>query len=111
MLTRTDASDSYVPWRTVFHVTHEKSLPSIRRWGLDPNHSRRPARRIWLCDLSLLPWAMRHVCAKQGWQYGEIKVLRVCLPGDVLIRHRAGVYYVNFRIPPQNLGATLSCQY
>ena len=69
------------------------------------------ARRVWLCDLSQLPWAMRHVCATQGWQYSEIKVLRVCLPGDILSRHREGVYYVNFRIPPQRLGATLSCQY
>lgn len=111
MISKPLPSDTYVRYRTVFHVTHQNSLPSIRTWGLDPNHSRRPARRVWLCDIELLPWAMRHVCATQGWLYGDVKVLRVCLPGDVLVRHRAGVYYVTFRIPPRNIGATLSCQY
>ncbi len=98
-------------WRTVFHVTHQNSVRSIRRMGLDPCLSRRPAKRVWLCDLALLPWAMRHVCATQGWFTGEVTVLRVTLQQDMLIRHREGVYYVHFRIPPENVGAHQSCQY
>lgn len=111
MMPKHDASKVYVKYRTFFHVTHEHSVPAIFKWGLDPHACRRLAKRTWLCDLALLPWAIRHVCACHGWLSGEIAVLRVCLPVDLPIRHRSGVYYVNVRIPPGSLGARVSCQY
>lgn len=98
-------------WRTTFHVTHERSLPGIRRFGLDPTLSRRPAKRVWLCDFDKLPWAINHVCTTQGWFTGEIKVLRVTLPRDSLVRHREGIWYVTWRIHPGCVGASLACQY
>lgn len=98
-------------WRTVYHVTHENCVPTIRERGLDPLVARGLALRVWLCDIELLPWALSHVQTSHRWDKRQLKAIRVTLPSDVLIRHRAGVYYVNFRIPPGNLGATLACQY
>lgn len=105
MFTSAEREVGYTKWVTVFHVTHERSVPAIYRMGLDPTLARRPAKRVWLCDLAMLPWAMRHVCATQGWLQSEIRAFRVTLPRDVLVRHREGVYYVHWRIPPKYLGA------
>ncbi len=98
-------------WITVFHVTHHLAVPSIRKLGILPQRSRRPAKRVWLADLCQLPWAIRHVTSSQGWALDEIAILRVTLPRDILLRHRTGVHYLNFPVPPQNVGARLSCQY
>jgi hypothetical protein len=98
-------------WITVFHVTHQNSVESIRANGLDPALSRRPAKRVWLADLIALPWAIRHVTMTQGWRLDEIVVLRVTLPREVLTTHRTGVHYVHSLIPPAFLGANFACQY
>lgn len=98
-------------WTTVFHVTHQLAVPSIRKLGILPQRSRRPAKRVWLCDLSQLPWALRHVTETQGWAMSEVAVLRVCLPREVLLHHRTGVHYLKITVPPQFIGARLSCQY
>lgn len=111
MTAKTAALPRGARWRTVFHVTHENSLPSIRHLGLLPSLSRRAAKRVWLCDLDALEWAIEHVSATQKWGRWELAILRVTLPTDTLIRHRTGVYYVYFVIPPESIGARLSRQY
>jgi len=94
-------------YRTFWHVTHRGNLADIRRRGLLPSLSRRPAKRVWLADLSLIPWALKHVCDTQGWQPRDCAMLRVCLPVDLVHRHREGVYWCNFVIPVAYLGASV----
>jgi hypothetical protein len=107
-----DCSDVHVRWKTFWHVTHFANVRSIQSLGLLPARSRRSAKRVWLADLALIPWAMRHVCASQGWDLTETALIRVCLPTDLPVRHRVGVYYYNEVIPPKHIGAaTLACKY
>lgn len=101
------ASRICVRWKSFFHVTHEFNVPSILRYGLDPTLATGLAKRTWLCDLSKLPWAIKHVCTHQGWQIGETMAIRVCLPRDLPVRHREGIYYVVSRTPPKYLGASI----
>lgn len=106
-MTRTIAFDGRSKWRTVFHITHAAFLPSIREHGLLPCLARRKAKRTWLCDLALIPWALKHVCDTQGWTPHETAMVRVCVPGDFLVRHREGVFWSNVVIPPSLLGASV----
>lgn len=101
----TFAFDTGRRWKTVFHVTHRSNLPSIYRAGLLPCLSRRPAKRVWLADLELVPWAIRHVCATQQWHPDEVILIRVCVLMGTLIRHRAGIYYSHVVIPAEQIGA------
>jgi hypothetical protein len=102
-----DRTSACVRWKTFFHVTHEFNEPGIRKFGIDPTLATGLASRVWLCDLPLLPWAIKHVCTHHGWQIGDVKVLRVTLPRDLPVRRREGVYTVNARIPPKYLGFSL----
>jgi hypothetical protein len=95
-------------WRSFFHVTHLKNLPGIIRYGLIPDLSPRLTKRSWVCDVDLLPWAIQHVAQTHRWPMSDLRIIRVCVPADILVRHRTGVYWCNFVIPPKNVGAVLS---
>lgn len=101
-------------WRTYFHVTHRDNLPKIRDTGLLISRSRRASKRVWVAELLMVPWAIRHVSESHGWCLSDLVILRVTLPRTLLTTHRTGVHYLNFDVPPENIGAIQvfsACQY
>jgi hypothetical protein len=99
-------------WTTLYHVTHQANVTSIYLTGLMPCLSRRLVARVWLCDVCLIPWALKHVCDSHGWQYAETAMVRATVPKDCLTRHRQGVFWSNVVIPPEMIGGcSIGSQY
>src|SRR3990172_6689494 len=82
----------------LLHVTHENSLPSIFRHGLQSCYGRR-RRVVWLCDADRLIWALQHVPESHGWQESDVQVLAAYVPRTWLATFRNGVYICSRDIP------------
>jgi len=99
-------------WKSLFHVTHEALVPSIRKRGLIPTARNGVRPRVWLAPLERLPWAIGHVAAHHGWDESSLIVLRVAVPSWTLYAVPHGVFCTNKVIPPSQIGSgAVACQY
>src|ERR1051325_3151941 len=82
----------------VFHVTHQRNVASIYRYGLECVRAGG-ARRVWFCTDASLKWALAHVCATHWWSEGDVAVLKVTVPVSWLKKHRDEVLYTTRDVP------------
>lgn len=86
-----------------FHVTHRRLLGSIWKHGLLCSKDRRGKGRIWVCKVSELEWACKHVAETHKWDYNDLAVVGIKGYRIILHPRRRAIFYALSDIPTEAL--------
>jgi hypothetical protein len=73
-------------FRTVWHATPVRNLPSIGLLGIDPSFARGKRQVCWFVGSSLRSWVVLHVAQRHGCEPSEVCLIRVRLARSRLRR-------------------------
>lgn len=87
----------------LYHITPKRNLDAILANGLQPEKSQGIMPVLWLCTVSKVGWAFRHVGKHHGVSGWELAILQVKIPRSRVSRRRRGVWITTSRITPDRL--------
>lgn len=103
--------------RWYVHFSPRVNRASIKANGLWPHYDRRGKGRVWVATNLTASWALSHVSETHVRDATDFDAWLINPRVKHLVKHRQGVYYTLFPIPPEQLklvsGESLfiACQY